>query len=191
MSTFPRIRLSFRTFSIFFWAGIVGFLTVIFFVQRYRELHEPSLQAAPAVEALSVVESDSPMDPAHAPIAAATAAPLDPPQPKAIPPIERPTLTPGGPNADAPPPPLPIAFHIRNLRDQGRIEGEVRNVSSTPLSITMQAINASTGTTSELQLILAPGQEKNYSTEEGLVMAAHDQLILRSLGFQDRVVKVP
>jgi len=95
------------------------------------------------------------------------------------------------PGEETPEPPLPIAFHIRDLRSLNRIEGELLNVSSKPLSVTLQDVNPGAQGTSELQLDLAPGETKSYSTDDGLIMTARDQLILHSPGFKDRVVRVP
>ena len=45
---------------------------------------------------------------------------------------------------------LPVAFHIRNRRDLNLIDGDIRNVASKPLSITLRAVNASTQAVSEI-----------------------------------------
>ena len=86
---------------------------------------------------------------------------------------------------------LPVAFHIRNRRDLNLIDGDIRNVASKPLSITLRAVNASTQAVSEMRFDLAPGERRTYSSNEGLYMQANDELIVQSPPYPDRVVKVP
>jgi hypothetical protein len=86
---------------------------------------------------------------------------------------------------------LPVAFHIRNRRDLHVIDGDIRNITSKPMSITLRSVNPSTQATSEIHFELAPGEKKTYSTENGLAMQTDDQLIVQSPPYQDRVVRVP
>jgi hypothetical protein len=86
---------------------------------------------------------------------------------------------------------LPVAFHIRNRRDLNLIDGDIRNVASKPLSITLRAVNASTQAVSEMRFQLAPGERRTYSSNDGLYMQANDELIVQSPPYPDRVVKVP
>jgi hypothetical protein len=86
---------------------------------------------------------------------------------------------------------LPIAFHIRNRRDLHVIDGDIRNITSRPMSITLRSVNPSTQATSEMHLELAPGEKRIYSTENGLAMQTDDQLIVQSPPYQDRIVRVP
>jgi hypothetical protein len=86
---------------------------------------------------------------------------------------------------------LPVAFHIRNRRDLNMIDGDIRNITSKPMSVTLRSVNPSTRATSEIHFQLAPGERKTYSTEDGLYMQANDQLIVQSPPYQDRVVQVP
>jgi hypothetical protein len=95
------------------------------------------------------------------------------------------------PEDEAPAGPLPVAFHIWNRRDLGRIEGNISNITDRPMSITMRAVSASTQATSEIRFELAPGEKKSYSTEDGLYMQTNDQLTIQSPPYQDRVVRVP
>jgi hypothetical protein len=86
---------------------------------------------------------------------------------------------------------LPVAFHIRNRRDLHVIDGDIRNITSKPMSITLRSVNPSTQATSEMHFELAPGERKTYSTENGLAMQPDDQLIVQSPPYQDRIVRVP
>src|ERR1700722_16360425 len=86
---------------------------------------------------------------------------------------------------------LPVAFHIRNRRDLNLIDGDIRNVASKPLSITLRAVNASTQAVSEMRFQLAPGERRTYSSNDGLYMQANDELIVQSPPYPDRVIKVP
>jgi hypothetical protein len=100
------------------------------------------------------------------------------------------TVTPGE-EEPAPAEPLPVAFHIRNRRDLNMIDGDIRNVTSKPMSITMRAVNPASQATSEIHFQLAPGERKTYSTNDGLYMQTDDELIVQSPPYQDRVVRVP
>lgn len=95
------------------------------------------------------------------------------------------------PGEEAPAEALPVAFHIRNRRDLHMIDGDVRNITSKPMSISLRSVNSSTQTTSEIHFELAPGERKTYSTDDGLSMQTDDQLIVQSPPYQDRVVRVP
>jgi hypothetical protein len=107
-------------------------------------------------------------------------------------PVSRPSApTVTEPSEEPPAPPLPIAFHIRNLRNLNRIEGEVRNNSSEPLSVTLQDVSPGNQVTSEWHLDIAPGETKPYSTDDGFGMTAHDQLVLHSPPFKDRSFRIP
>ncbi|MGO9331098.1 MAG: hypothetical protein ACLQJ0_23720, partial [Steroidobacteraceae bacterium] len=86
---------------------------------------------------------------------------------------------------------LPIAFHIWNRRDLGRIDGNITNITDKPMSITMRAVNAITQAASEIHFELAPGEKRPYSTEDGLYMQPNDELTIQSPPYQDRVVRVP
>ena len=95
------------------------------------------------------------------------------------------------PSEEAPAEALPVAFHIRNRRDLNKIDGDIRNITSKPMSITLRAVNSSTQATSEIHFQLAPGERRTYSTDDGLYMQTDDQLIAQSPPYQDRVVRVP
>ena len=95
------------------------------------------------------------------------------------------------PGEEAPAEVLPVAFHIRNRRDLNKIDGDIRNITSKPMSITLRAVNPSTQATSEIHFELAPGERKTYSADDGLNMQTNDQLIVQSPPYQDRVVRVP
>jgi hypothetical protein len=109
-----------------------------------------------------------------------------------------PTMATPAPTADAgnaaegePPEALPVAFHIRNRRELNLIDGDISNIASKPLSITLRAVNASTQAVSEMRFQLAPGERRTYSSNDGLYMQANDELIVQSPPYPDRVVKVP
>lgn len=104
--------------------------------------------------------------------------------------VDRPAES-GVPSEEAPAEPLPVAFHIRNRRDLNKIDGDIRNITSKPMSVTLRAVNSSTQATSEIHFQLAPGERKTYSTDDGLYMETNDQLVVRSPPYQDRVVRVP
>jgi hypothetical protein len=107
-------------------------------------------------------------------------------------------VTTPAPTADAvnaaegePPEALPVAFHIRNRRELNLVDGDISNIASKPLSITLRAVNASTQAVSEMRFQLAPGERRTYSSNDGLYMQANDELIVQSPPYPDRVVKVP
>ena len=97
----------------------------------------------------------------------------------------------GFPGAGQPAESLPVAFHIRNRRDIHQIDGVITNISNQTLAITLRAIRSGTQTTSEISFQLAPGERKNYSTDDGLDMQSNDQLLVLSPPYQERVVQVP
>jgi hypothetical protein len=108
------------------------------------------------------------------------------------------TVATPAPTADAgnaaegePPEALPVAFHIRNRRELNLIDGDISNIASKPLSITLRAVNANTQAVSEMRFQLAPGERRTYSSNDGLYMQANDELIVQSPPYPDRVVKVP
>jgi hypothetical protein len=178
---------NFRTLSII--VPVVVFCVSFAFMMRERKHQD---QPASVLDA----PQSSPVEARATATAALPQLPAPPPQ---LPPpaaaLRRVTASPPPtkvtPSEDPPDPPLPISVHIRNLRNLNRIEGEVRNNSSAPLSVTLQDLNPNTQNTTELQLDIAPGETKTYSTDDGLVMAARDQLILHSPRFKDHVVRVP
>ena len=104
--------------------------------------------------------------------------------------VDRPAES-GVPSEEAPAEPLPVAFHIRNRRDLNKIDGDIRNITSKPMSVTLRAVNSSTQASSEIHFQLAPGERKTYGTDDGLYMETNDQLIVQSPPYQDRVVRVP
>jgi hypothetical protein len=152
-----------------------------------RNIQEPPVPMAEATPSLAVSA------PAVAPARPPTAEKQEP-----VPHVSRTAPSVGGgmeavaPGEEDPPAEaLPIAFHIRNRRDLNKIDGEIRNITSKPMSITLRAVNSSTQATSEMHFELAPGERKTYSTEDGLDMQTNDQLIVQSPPYQDRVVRVP
>jgi hypothetical protein len=113
------------------------------------------------------------------------------PAPPAAPPATAMPMT-SGPSDDVPPQALPVAFHLWNRRNLNKIEGNITNITSRPLSITMRAVNTSTQQSSETLLQLAPGEKKTFSSEDGLLdMHSGDQLILQSPPYEDRVSRIP
>jgi hypothetical protein len=180
--------VNFRTFCILLAAGVVSCLGFAFAYQRYQESREvsaPDELQSPMAQTAAVTQRSS-VAPLSYPAVTSAASLVAVPSP-AIASVP----TAGASSDDAPAKYLPVAFHIRNLRDRNRIEGEARNISSIPMSLTIRAVNASTQGITELQLELAPGETKSYSTDNGLVMMSHDQIILHSPPYQDRTVRVP
>ena len=133
-------------------------------------------------------------------VSAPGAAPIRPPMAEHREPIvpasrtaasaDRPTET-VTPDEEAAAEVLPVAFHIRNRRDLNKIDGDICNITSKPMSVTLRAVNSSTQATSEMHFQLAPGERKTYSTDDGLYMQTNDQLIVQSPPYQDRVIRVP
>jgi hypothetical protein len=147
----------------------------------------PAAAQAPAVEAPTMAPPQPPPQYNTSVVAMAPVAPVRPMTAANTPPLS------GAANQgeETPAPPLPISFHIADRRDLNRVDGEIRNNSSTPLSLTLTAVNAKTQGTTEMHMDLEPGETKPYSTDDGLVMYARDQLIVHSPSFQDRIVKIP
>jgi hypothetical protein len=118
-------------------------------------------------------------------------APARAPAPPPAPPASAIPMT-SGLSDDAPPQALPVAFHLWNRRNLNKIEGNITNITSRPLSITLRAVNTSTQQSSEALLQLAPGEKKTFSSEDGLLdMHSGDQLILQSPSYEDRVSRIP
>jgi hypothetical protein len=156
---------------------------VMYGQRKAQESSAPFLQATPNVEvsAPAAVPAGPPYAEHQEPVAPArrTVASGDRPAEAVM------------PSEEAPAEALPLAFHIRNRRDLNKIDGDIRNISSNPMSITLRAVNSSTQATSEIRFQLAPGERRTYSTDDGLYMQTNDQLIVQSPPYQDRVVRVP
>jgi hypothetical protein len=144
-------------------------------------VHGPNLAAhGPKLAAHGSAELPArPPIPEHGGLTAQSVARVDPPEEAAQ------------SGEEAPAEALPVAFHIRNRRDLHVIDGDIRNITSKPMSITLRSVNPSTQATSEMHFELAPGERKTYSTDGGLSMQTDDQLIVQSPPYQDRVVRVP
>jgi hypothetical protein len=93
--------------------------------------------------------------------------------------------------AEQPPQPLPVAFHIWNRHSQHRIEGDIMNGSSEPLTVTLRVESASTQQSTESSMSFEPGEKKTFSTDSGLTMHSGDRLVLLSPPYQERVAQVP
>ncbi len=85
---------------------------------------------------------------------------------------------------------LPVTFHVRNRRDANAIEGTISNIGSKPLSITLRVLRSGSETGSEMSFALAPGEQKNYSSEN-LYLQSNDQIVVHSPPYQDRMIQVP
>ncbi|MGO9993406.1 MAG: hypothetical protein ACLPTF_12950 [Steroidobacteraceae bacterium] len=169
------------SFTLFWWERKTEALT--FSTPQFLPIAEADL---PPPATVTPVTQPVPPPPAVEVVRERASAPVNPVAANAPPPSNDAT-----PSDEAPARPLPIYFRIRNLRDLSRIEGEIRNNSSSPLSIILRAVNANTQATTELSLDIAPGETKPYSTDDGLVMNTNDRLIVHSPPFQDRVLRVP
>jgi hypothetical protein len=86
---------------------------------------------------------------------------------------------------------LPLAFNVYNRRARGKIEGFIKNMSSQPMSIALQVVDASGQATSQAELNLAPGEQKSFGTDSGLDIHSRDRVILRSPPYQDGAMDVP
>jgi hypothetical protein len=156
---------------------------IMFWQRKTQEHPVPMVEAmpnvgvsAPAAARPPVAEHEVPVAPAGRTVASADHSG------EAVTPVDE---------EPAPAEALPVAFHIRNRRDLNKIDGDILNTTSKPMSITLRSMNPSTRATSEIHFQLAPGERKTYSTEDGLYMQANDQLIVQSPPYQDRVVQVP
>lgn len=167
---------------------VVSFLisfAIMFWQRRAQEQSAPMLPSTPSVAAgvpaaapaqTPIAEHQEPVPPASQSVAAA----------------DRPAEAMR--SSDEEPVPaeaIPVAFHIRNRRDLNKIDGDVKNITSKPMSITLRSVNSITRATSEIHFELAPGERKIYSTDDGLYMQTNDQLTVHSPPYQDRVVRVP
>ena len=123
-------------------------------------------------------------------------APVHRPQPNAAPPEI--------PNYDAPELPIVFAFSERSAyvaeeNAAGNLvniskrlkEGIIANSSDKPLSIVAIEVNLPTQETLQIQLVLSPGAQKHFGTEQGLKMISGDQLTLRSASYRDSVQQIP
>jgi hypothetical protein len=156
---------------------------IMFWQRKIQDRPAPMAEAAPgvAVSAPAAVPARPPMADHWEPVAPASRAAAS---------ADRPTEA-VTPDDGAPAEVLPVAFHIRNRREMDKIDGDIRNITSKPMSITLRAVNSSTQATSEIHFQLAPGERKIYSTDDGLIMQTNDQLIVQSPPYLDRVVRVP
>jgi hypothetical protein len=159
---------------------------VMYWQRNPQEHSVPRVEAAPSI-AMSAPAPIPAGPPIAAPVAPAppAAAKVDAPA-KPASPGEKASLE-EATGSEA----LPVAFHIRNRRDLHVIDGDIRNITSKPMSITLRSMNPSTQATSEIHFELAPGERKTYSTDNGLAMQTDDQLIVQSPPYQDRIVRVP
>jgi hypothetical protein len=155
---------------------------IMYWQHKTQEQSVPMIEATPNLAVSAPVVAARPLIAEHGePIAPAAQTVANP-----DPPVE--AATPGEVGTAEP---LPVAFHIRNRRDLHIIEGDIRNITSKPMSITMRAVNSTSQASSEIRFQLAPGEKKTYSTDDGLSMQTDDQLIVQSAPYQDRVVRVP
>jgi hypothetical protein len=86
---------------------------------------------------------------------------------------------------------LPLAFNVYNRRGKGKVEGFVRNMSAQPLAVTLHVVDASGQPTAQLQLNLAPAEQKPFGTDSGLDIHPGDRVVLQSPPFKDSSVEVP
>ena len=155
---------------------------IMYWRHKTQEQSVPMIEATPNLAVSAPVAAARPLIAEHGePIAPAAQTVANP-----DPPVE--AASPGEVGTAEP---LPVAFHIRNRRDLNKIDGDIRNITSKPMPITLRAVNSSTQATSEVHFQLAPGERKIYSTDDGLIMQTNDQLIVQSPPYQDRVVRVP
>ena len=107
-------------------------------------------------------------------------------------------------NYDGPELPIVFAFSERSVyttedNEAGNLvnvskrlkEGIISNSSGKPLSITAIEVNLPTQETSQIQLLLGPGAQKHFGSEQGLKMNSGDQLTLRSESYRDSVQQIP
>ena len=156
---------------------------IMYWERKIQERAAPIVESAPSVAASA--PASAPVRPPVAqhqePAASANRSAVSADRPPE-------TVTPGD---EAPEAALPVAFHIRNRRDLNKIDGDIRNISDKPMSITLRAVSSGTQATSEIRFQLAPGERKAYSTDDGLNMQTNDELIVESPPYQDRVIRVP
>jgi hypothetical protein len=147
---------------------------------------EPAVVHTPASTSLPIVQ----------PTVQTQTAPVRRPEPSAAPPET--------PNYDAPELPIVFAFSERSAyvaeeNAAGNLvnvtkrlkEGIITNSSDKYLSITAIEVNLPTQETSQIQLVLSPGAQKHFGTEQGLKMISGDQLTLRSSDHRDSVQQIP
>lgn len=129
-------------------------------------ISSPLTQAAPALMERTLTAA-----------AAAAAAPM------------RPSLTTAAVNSEGAT--LPLTYNVYNRRDRGKIEGFVKNMSGQALSVTLQVVDAAGQPTTQVELTLAPAEQKGFGTDSGLDIHSRDRVILHSPPYQDGSMEVP
>jgi len=86
---------------------------------------------------------------------------------------------------------VPITMFVRTLRGEGRIEGQIKSLSSNPLTVTIAASNRQGDETAQITLQLDPLQPKTFGTDEGMDLQSGGRLVVRSPGYRDRDAAVP
>lgn len=89
----------------------------------------------------------------------------------------------------AQPDPLPLLVRMR--REAGRIEGNLKNRSEKPLSLTIVSRNRQGEETGQTMVMLAPFEMKNFGADEGMELHSGDHILIQSQGFEDREAVAP
>lgn len=127
-----------------------------------------------------------PLPPPAAPVTAPPVAPSSPTRPI----IAAPNVGASSEPAEmAQPDPLPLLVRMR--REAGRIEGNLKNRSEKPLSLTIVSRNRQGEETGQTMVMLAPFEMKNFGADEGMELHSGDHILIQSQGFKDREAVAP
>lgn len=86
---------------------------------------------------------------------------------------------------------VPADFNVFNRRNRHRFEGYVLNRAGKPLSVEIETKTDSNQRPSRLQLDLAPGERREFTSQDGLDLHSNDQLVLHSPPYRDLTIAVP
>lgn len=161
----------------------VSFAVSFGYLYYKQRREEPALPPPPRVPAHSLRVPPPP------PAAAVTAPLVE----ASLPPGPAVSVMNGGASSEpadvAQPDLVPVLVRVRRVR--GIIEGNIKNLSEKPLSLTVVSRNRQAEETGQAVVMLAPFEMKNFGTDVGMELHSGDQILVQSQGFKDREAVAP
>lgn len=170
--------------------SLIGVFCISFAFMKWQQSRELSAQSPPITSAPTAnVESGERTE-------ALPAAPVPqqeppPPMPRAPAAVPAPAMAVTSAGEETPLPSIPVNVRLRKRLDPLRVEAEVRSNSDKPLPVTLRVMNAGAPGGAEIHLDMSPWEVRTVTTDDGLLMSAHDQLIVSSESFKERVFRLP
>jgi hypothetical protein len=133
-------------------------------------------------------EGPAPATPSMSLMRAATSVPLA----RTAPPMAAPvTATPAAAVVTAATPNSPVSVHLWNRRRLGTIEGRVSNDSDKPLTVVLEGKDRGGAVSASVFFELNPGEQKSFSTDDGLQLDGGGTVVARVTGYADQEVGIP